>query len=75
MVPTVVEFENPGSMQHVDEQAQRIAAGMGKAHSLHPQKVDDPDFSRYTPYVAEVCIIEGTPPEPEMEIEWTPELA
>lgn len=62
LVPTVIEFESEGSYKHVTEQARRIAGGMGRADSL--KEGSDP----YEPKLMEVCITEGEPPKPDLEI-------
>lgn len=38
LVPSVVEFDNPGTDEHVTGQIVRIASGMGKCLSLHPKQ-------------------------------------
>lgn len=72
MVPSVVEFENPGSMEKVTEQVNRIANGLGKARSFHPRQ-EGTQHEVYAPRVMECCIVAGTPPTPppkhELEVE------
>ena len=53
MVPTVIEFESEGSMNHVSEQARRIARGMGKAESRKD------GYGPYEPKLIEVALEEG----------------
>lgn len=67
LVPTVIEFESEGSYEHITEQALRIARGMGKAASL---KDEQPE---YEPKLMEVCITEGEPPKPELDVVYIPE--
>lgn len=57
MVPTVVEFENPGTQQHATSQVRRIASGMGKTKSEHPRQPD----ALYEPKVLECVVIDGEP--------------
>lgn len=40
-VPTVVEFDNPGTHKHVTDQVNKIAAGMGFVESIHPRQHGD----------------------------------
>lgn len=56
-VPTVVEFENPGTDRHVTEQVNRIAAGMGFIESHHPRQHGD----LYLCNVLECVRIDDTP--------------
>jgi len=67
LVPTVIEFDSDGSYKHVTEQALRVARGMGKANSMKD------DQAPYEAKLMEVCITEGEPPHPEMNIVFTPE--
>lgn len=58
LVPSVVEFENEGTMEQVTEQVKRIAGGLGKAASMHPlRKIPEP----YVPLVAECVVVDGVP--------------
>jgi hypothetical protein len=55
LVPTIIEFESEGSVEHVTEQAKRIARGMGCCGSLQ-------DLERvYEPKVMEVCTVGPKP--------------
>ena len=55
LVPSVVEFENPGNEANVTEQVNRIAAGMGKAKSQHPRQTELLVHDTYTARVIE-CV-------------------
>lgn len=73
MVPTIVEFENPGSERQVTSQARGIARGMGKAKSEVRELI-------YIPTVMEVCRQgnETSPPTPnnlDIQTELNPEAA
>ena len=76
LVPTVVEFENPGTERHVTDQVRRIADGMGKAKSYHPRQ----EGGTYLPKVIECVVTEGAPDmhpwdktsDKEDEYEYTP---
>lgn len=57
MVPTVVEFENPGTQQHASDQVKRIASGFGRTKSVHPRQPE----TIYEPKVLECVVIEGDP--------------
>jgi hypothetical protein len=57
MVPTIVEFENPGSVEQVTSQARGIARGMGKAKSEVRKLI-------YIPTVMEVSRQDGGAPPP-----------
>lgn len=57
MAPVVVEFDNPGNMQHASDHARRVAYGMTKAASFHPDKLNGKS-PLYEPHVTEVCRIE-----------------
>ena len=67
MVPCVVEFENPSTVDRVNEQARRIADGMGRTRSLHPRQRN----MTYSPKVLECIAVSGRPPrmKPELDIE------
>lgn len=73
MVPSVVEFKNPGTMDKVTEQVNRIASGLGKANSIHPRQKN----ATYAPKVMECVAVEGEPatPKPHLAVEWTPDTA
>lgn len=53
MVPTVVEFDNPGSMDHVTSQARRLTNQFDKVATLCSKPAP------YEPTLAEVAIISG----------------
>lgn len=73
LVPTIVEFENNGTQEHVSEQVKRIASGMGRTVSVHPRQKGAP----YEPKILECCVVEGEPKPSKTppEIEFVPELA
>ena len=72
MVPSVIEFENGGTMQKATEQAKRIADGMGKAKPMHPRQHDVP----YTPKLVELICTEGEPkPDPQLDLDFEPKPA
>lgn len=45
-VPTIVEFDNPGTMKHVTDQIEKIAAGMPSVNSAHPRQMGVPYVSK-----------------------------
>lgn len=56
MVPTVVEFDNPGADEHVSEQARRIASGMAAVTTMMPKSQ-----TMYTSRVVEVVRMNPEP--------------
>lgn len=64
LVPSVVEFENPGTMEHVTEQVNRIASGLGRAKSLHPRQSNS-QHEIYSPRVLECVVVDGAPETPK----------
>lgn len=76
LVPSIVEFENPGTQENASEQVKRIAAGLGKAKSMHPRQSGS-DHEVYEPKVLECVVIEGepVPPKPKHDLEVELELA
>ena len=67
LVPTVIEFESSGSVTHVQEQARRIARGMGKCHSnIHKAHV-------FEPTLMEISVTEGGPAPEGLNVVFIPE--
>ena len=66
LVPSIVEFENPGTQEQASEQVKRIADSMGKTASIHPRQNGAP----YEPKVLECCVVEGTPKptKPDLDV-------
>ena len=73
LVPSVVEFENPGTIQHVTEQVNRIANGLGRAKSQHPRQ-EGSQHEVYSPRVMECVVIEGAPETPKTPLDVVVEL-
>jgi hypothetical protein len=82
MVPTIVEFQIADKTADAAEgKLRQIAAGMGRAESLHPRKMNDDSVLKrqYIPVISELVLTEGevepTKKTEHFDIEWEPGVA